>query len=113
MKPLAEQYPAEALAAFRAVDPHFDFNLRAHDSQGKACAGGETMISVDGNGDARSCHFLQPVLGNIYSPDFAQALKPRACSADKCGCHIGYVHLKHLKLDRVFGDGILERVPAR
>ena len=111
VKDLASQYTPQTLAAFRAVDPHFDFNLRAHDSLGKACAGGHTVISVDGQGDARSCHFLRGVLGNIYAPDFAQALKPRACTATKCGCHIGYVHLEHLKLNEVFGEGILERVP--
>ncbi len=113
VKDLATTYPAQALAAFREVDPLFDFNLKAHDSLGKACAGGHTVISVDGQGDARSCHFLRGVLGNIYAPDFASALRPRPCSAQKCGCHIGYVHLEHLKLGEVFGDGLLERVPFR
>lgn len=113
VKELAATYPAEALAAFRAVDPLFDFNLRAHDSLGKACAGGHTVISVDGAGDARSCHFLRGVLGNIYSAEFASVLRPRSCSAEKCGCHIGYVHLAHLKLGDVYGDGLLERVPGR
>jgi MoaA/NifB/PqqE/SkfB family radical SAM enzyme len=111
VKDLASQYTPDTLDAFRSVDPHFDFNLRAHDSLGKACAGGHTVISVDGQGDARSCHFLRGVLGNLYAPDFAQVLKPRACTASKCGCHIGYVHLEHLKLGAVFGEGILERVP--
>lgn len=113
VKDLAAQYPPEALEAFRAVDPLFDFNLKAHDSLGRACAGGHTVVSVDGNGDARSCHFLRGVLGNIYAPDFAATLRPRACTAATCGCHIGYVHLEHLQLDRVFGGGILERVPVR
>lgn len=112
VKDLASTYTAATLDAFRAVDPLFDLNLRAHDSLGKACAGGHTVVSVDGHGDARSCHFLRGVLGNIYAPDFASVLKPRACSAEKCGCHIGYVHLQHLKLGDVFGDGILERVPV-
>lgn len=113
VKDIAGQYTPATLDAFRAVDPLFDFNLKAHDSLGKACAGGHTVISVDGHGDARSCHFLRGVLGNLYAPDFADCLKPRPCSAEKCGCHIGYVHLEHLQLDRVFGPGILERVPQR
>jgi MoaA/NifB/PqqE/SkfB family radical SAM enzyme len=112
VKSLSDAYSPATLEAFRGVDPHFDFNLRAHDSLGKACAGGHTMISVDGNGDARSCHFLRGVLGNIYSPGFASTLAPRPCAAEKCGCHIGYVHLEHLGLEKVFGAGILERVPA-
>lgn len=28
-----------------------------------------------------------------------------------CGCHLGYVNLKHLKLRDVFDDGLLERMP--
>jgi hypothetical protein len=109
VKPLSDAYPPAALEAFRSVDPLFDFNLRAHDSFGRACGGGHSVISVDGQGDARSCHFLKSVLGNIYSPGFEQTLAPRACTAQKCGCHIGYVHLKHLGLEQVFGDRILER----
>jgi MoaA/NifB/PqqE/SkfB family radical SAM enzyme len=111
VKDLAGGYAEADLDSFRRLDPLFDFNLRAHDSLGRRCAGGHTVISVDGRGDARSCHFLKPVLGNVYSPDFAAALAPRTCSAEKCGCHIGYVHLEPLGLERVFGDGILERVP--
>ncbi|MEO0844412.1 MAG: radical SAM protein, partial [Cyanobacteria bacterium J06643_5] len=34
------------------------------------------------------------------------------CSNDTCHCHIGYVHLDYLELDKVFGDGILERIPV-
>ena len=80
------------------MDPHFDFNLRAHDSLGRACVGGHTVVSVDGT----VMRAAVIVLGNIHSPDFAQALAPRACTAAKCGCHIGYVHLEHLKLAEVF-----------
>jgi hypothetical protein len=55
---------------------------------------------------------VREFLGNIYAPDFEQALRPRPCSKETCGCHIGYVHLDYLELDRVFGSGILERVPV-
>lgn len=111
VKSLAGTYSADDLAAFTRVDPLFRVNLAAHPSKGRACRGGETVISVDGEGTVRSCHFLRAPLGNLYAPDFAQALKPRACAADTCGCHIGYVHLDYLELEQVFGAGILERVP--
>lgn len=111
VKSLAETYTANELALFTRVDPLFPLNVKAHPSKGRACRGGETVISVDGEGTVRSCHFLRAPLGNLYAPDFEQVLKARPCSAESCGCHIGYVHLDYLGLEQVFGSGILERVP--
>jgi hypothetical protein len=107
-----EPYTPEDLARFTRVDPLFPVNNTRHPSLGRACRGGESVISVDGEGTARRCHFIDEPIGNIYAPDFDAALRPRACSKATCGCHIGYVHLEYLELDRVFGSGILERVPA-
>lgn len=113
VKSLADEYTADDLSLFTRVDSLFPLNLRAHPSKGRACRGGETVISVDGDGTVRSCHFIRAPLGNLYAPDFDQVLKARPCSADTCGCHIGYVHLDYLGLEQVFGSGILERVPKR
>ncbi len=113
VKDLASQYTPEVLQAFTALDPLFPLNLKAHPSLGKACAGGQTVLSIDGDGVARRCHFLREPLGNLYEPDFESKLGPRACTAATCGCHIGYVHLEYLGLQQVFGRGILERVPQR
>ncbi|MCY1014948.1 STM4011 family radical SAM protein [Pyxidicoccus sp. MSG2] len=107
-----EPYTPEDVARFTRVDPLFPVNNTRHPSLGRACRGGESVISVDGEGTARRCHFIDEPIGNIYTPDFDAALKPRACSKATCGCHIGYVHLEYLELDRVFGSGILERVPV-
>ena len=107
-----EPYTPEDIARFTRVDPLFPVNNTRHPSLGRACRGGESVISVDGEGTARRCHFIDEAIGNIYAPDFDAALKPRPCSKAVCGCHIGYVHLEYLELDRVFGSGILERVPA-
>ncbi|MFP2927332.1 STM4011 family radical SAM protein [Pyxidicoccus sp. 3LG] len=107
-----EPYTPEDVARFTRVDPLFPVNNTRHPSLGRACRGGESVISVDGEGTARRCHFIDEPIGNIYSPDFDAALKPRPCSKATCGCHIGYVHLEYLELDRVFASGILERVPA-
>jgi hypothetical protein len=112
VKDLASQYTPEVLKAFTDLDPLFPLNLKAHPSLGKACAGGETVLSVDGDGVARSCHFIREPIGNLYDADFEATLVPRACTAATCGCHIGYVHLEYLGLQQVFGRGILERVPA-
>jgi hypothetical protein len=105
-------YTPEDVAWLTAIDPLFPVNNQRHASVGRACRTGEQVISVDGDGTMRRCHFVKEPIGNLYAPDFAAALRPRPCSAATCGCHIGYVHMPHLGLDRVFGDGILERVPA-
>ncbi len=112
VKDLAAKYTSDDLAAFTEVDSLFSFNLKAHPSLGKACRGGSTVISVDGEGTARSCHFIREPIGNIYEPNFAEALTPRPCTAMTCGCHIGYVHLEYLELEKVFRTGILERNPG-
>ncbi|MDC0709630.1 STM4011 family radical SAM protein [Stigmatella sp. ncwal1] len=105
-------YTPEDVARFSRVDPLFPVNNTRHPSLGRACRGGESVISVDGEGTARRCHFIPEPIGNIYAPDFDAALKPRLCSKQTCGCHIGYVYLEYLALDRVFGSGILERIPT-
>lgn len=104
-------YAADEIEFFSSIDPHFRTNLIAHPSLGRSCRGGESVVSVDGEGTARRCHFIPTPIGNIYEPGFEAALRPRGCSNDSCGCHIGYVHLDYLELEKVYGSGLLERVP--
>lgn len=105
--------PAEEdIARFERVDPLFRINTRRHPSLGRSCRAGASVISVDGDGTMRRCHFVREVIGNLYEPGFEAALKERPCPNVTCGCHIGYVHLDDLGLYPVFGDGILERIPA-
>ncbi len=107
-----DYYTAGELARLTAFDPWFPLNNRRHASRGRACRTGHTVFSVDGAGDARRCHFVRDIIGNIYAPDFAARLQPRPCPAETCGCHIGYAHLEHLELEKVFGAGLLERIPS-
>lgn len=102
-------YDAAQVAQLTAVDPLFGYNLTPAASLGADCAAGHDAVSVDGDGNVRRCHFLPEVIGNLYSADFEQCLRPRACSNASCTCHIGYVHRRDLPLARIFGDGVLER----
>jgi len=106
-----EYYDSELIDQFTQIDPLFPVNNQRHPSFGKPCNTGHSVISVDGMGDIRRCHFIKDVIGNLYSSDLAQILKPRDCSNQTCGCHIGYVHMPHLKMESVFGDSLLERIP--
>ena len=112
VKKLGPTYTPDDLKFFESVDPLFRFNLTPHPSKGQACQAGESVISVDGDGTARRCHFIASPIGNLYDAHFESALTPRACSNDTCGCHIGYVHLDYLELHKVFGTGLLERIPT-
>lgn len=94
-----------------AMDPWFPLNNRYHTSLNRPCRTGLSAFTVDGHGDMRRCHFVKTVLANIYEPGFESALKPRPCSTATCGCHIGYIHLEELGLDKIFGNGLLERIP--
>jgi MoaA/NifB/PqqE/SkfB family radical SAM enzyme len=104
-------YTGAEAAAWTDLDPLFGHSRDPHPSKGLPCRTGETVISVDGEGTVRRCHFVPAVLGNLYDGTFRTALKPRACPLDLCDCHIGYVHLEPLGLYDVFRDGVLERIP--
>jgi MoaA/NifB/PqqE/SkfB family radical SAM enzyme len=112
-KRVADYYAADEVDRIAAVDPLFELNLQVYKSHGRSCRAGEEMIVVDGNGDVRRCHFVRDVIGNIYDPAFETILKPRPCSGEICRCHIGYVHMRDLDLYTLFGNGVLERIPAQ
>jgi len=104
-------YHETDIARWKAVDPHFGLSAQPHQSLGLSCRTGEHVISVRGDGSITRCHFVDEPLGNLYDGALRAALRPRPCPRPTCDCHIGYVHLEALRLDRVFGEGVLERVP--
>ncbi len=108
----SERYEPEDIARFERIDPLFRTNTIEHPSLGRACRAGASVVSVDGGGDVRRCHFVDEVIGNLYDGSFDAALRERPCPNATCGCHIGYVHLDDLALYRTYGSGVLERIPA-
>ncbi len=106
------QYTDAEAAEWAAVDPLFSWSRHAHPSAGRPCRTGESVISVDGDGTVRRCHFVREELGNLYDGSYRAALRPRTCPSQVCDCHIGYVHLETLPLYDVFAGGVLERIPA-
>ncbi|MEH2201758.1 STM4011 family radical SAM protein [Nostoc sp.] len=96
---------------FQSIDPLYELNTQNYPSFGHSCRAGKSAISVDGDGTMRRCHFIKEPIGNIYDSDWQAALVNQPCSNQSCHCHIGYVHLEYLKMNQVFGSGILERIP--
>ena len=111
-KPGLGDLAAEEARRFEAIDPLYPINTVRHPSRGQSCRAGQSVISVDGDGTIRRCHFVRDPIGNLYEPGFEAALVERPCPAATCSCHIGYVHLDALDLYPVFAGGILERIPA-
>ncbi len=107
----SDYYSTADLDAFREVDRLFDYNTKYYPSEGKRCRTGQSVFSLDGEGNMYRCHFIRTRLGNIYEGDFESNLVERACTNATCGCHIGYVHMPELGLNEVFGGGELERIP--
>ncbi|MFJ9211860.1 inner membrane protein [Streptomyces sp. L-9-10] len=105
-------YTDEEADRWTALDPLFPYSRSPHRSAGLPCRTGESVISVDGEGTVRRCHFVRAELGNLYDGSYRRALAPRACPLAVCDCHIGYVHLETLPLYDVFAGGVLERIPA-
>lgn len=107
-------YTDEQARQWAELDPLFAYSRFPHASLGRACRTGETVISVDGDGRVRRCHFVPrddpgQELGNLYDGSFRAVLRPRPCPQQTCDCHIGYVHMPELGLHERFGDGVLER----
>ncbi len=107
-----DYYSSEDVERFEAIDALFSINNANHPSLGRACRCGASVISVYGDGTVRRCHFIQETIGNIYNDDLSKVLQDRPCTNHTCGCHIGYVHMDHLKLYEIYGAGVLERIPA-
>lgn len=105
-------YTDEEADRWTVLDPLFPYSRDPHRSAGMPCRTGESVISVDGDGTVRRCHFVPAELGNLYDGSYRRALGPRACPLAVCDCHIGYVHLETLPLYDVFAGGVLERIPA-
>ncbi|MEV0062311.1 STM4011 family radical SAM protein [Nocardia sp. NPDC050718] len=106
-------YTDDEAARWTAIDTLFPFSRHPHRSAGSPCRTGSSVISVDGDGEVRRCHFVRTPLGNLYDGSYRAALTPRPCPLSVCDCHIGYVHLETLPLYDVFAGGILERIPAQ
>ena len=104
-----QYYSASDLDRLERVDSLFPMNNLRHPSKGKRCLTGESVISADGDGTIRRCHFIRENIGNIYMDNWEA---PLLCTNETCGCHIDYVHMPDLALNAIFGNGILERIPT-
>lgn len=95
-----------------SIDPYFRHNLQYYPTFGRDCATGSEVVAIEGNGDLHRCHFAKGMRGNIFGRNLQELLRREPCPVPTCHCHIGYVHVPHLDLASLYGEGILERIPA-
>ena len=81
----ADYYTPEMVTQLTSIDRLFPLNNQYHASRGEPCRAGSSVISVDGDGTVRRCHFIKTPLGNIYDPDFETCLREWPCANDTCG----------------------------
>jgi hypothetical protein len=108
-----DYYTAAEIERLLRVDPHFLYNLNPAPSLGAPCWTGENVVSVDGDGNVRRCHFVSERLGNLYDGSFTAHLRARPCPNSRCDCYIGYAHRKDLPFQVEYGSGLLERIPSQ
>lgn len=108
-----DYYDDADVARLSRIDPHFRWSLSPPPSLGAPCATGTRVLSVNGDGDVRRCHFVAEPLGNLYDGSFEARLGPRPCPNRTCDCFIGYVHREDLPFATDYAGGQLERVPGR
>jgi MoaA/NifB/PqqE/SkfB family radical SAM enzyme len=113
LQPRPRPYSTEERRFLSGIDPLFELTARKQNSLGQGCRTGETVFTIDGDGDMRRCHFVDAVIGNIYEQNWESALQPRACPNRFCSCYLGIAHLESLQLERIFGTQVLERIPVQ
>ncbi|MDO6525596.1 STM4011 family radical SAM protein [Motilimonas sp. 1_MG-2023] len=99
---------------YAQLDPWFHLNQQNYPSLNRECRASVTSLSMDGEGYIQPCHFVKQSLGNVYQQELHSLLNQHyLCPNQSCDCYIGYRHLPHLKLEKVYGDGLLERIPIK
>lgn len=106
------RYYSEAeVEELSGIDPYFRDNLQDYDSLGQACRAGEDVFYVQGSGMVKRCYQDKRVIGHLYRHSLEQLSQERPCQMKKCGCYIGYIHMKDQPFASRYGERILERVP--
>lgn len=106
------RYYSEAeVEELSGIDPYFRDNLQDYDSLGQACRAGEDVFYVQGSGMVKRCYQDKRVIGHLYRHSLEQLSQERPCQMKKCGCYIGYIHMKDQPFASRYGERLLERVP--
>ncbi|MBW7459095.1 radical SAM protein, partial [Paenibacillus sepulcri] len=105
-----DYYSETDIAFLTGIDPHFQLNAVDYESAGRACNAGYDVFYVQGAGLVKRCYKDRQVIGHLYRDGLEGLSEQRTCKMLCCDCYIGYIHMPELKLDRLYGESILERI---
>ncbi|GGD66397.1 STM4011 family radical SAM protein [Paenibacillus nasutitermitis] len=105
-----DYYSEEDLIFLKGIDPYFEYNRMDYESAGKACKTGYDVFYVQGAGLVKRCYKDRQIIGHLYREGLEGLSQQRACRMSCCDCYIGYIHMPELKLDRLYGGRMLERI---
>ncbi|MEV5030443.1 STM4011 family radical SAM protein [Paenibacillus sp. LPE1-1-1.1] len=105
-------YKDDEISYLTRIDPYFQLNVPDYASLGKRCGAGSNVFYVQGAGIVKRCYSDRKVIGHLYRDGLEGLAEERPCGMKKCGCYIGYIHMPELGMDRIYGDRLLERIPA-
>ncbi|MCS7464012.1 STM4011 family radical SAM protein [Paenibacillus doosanensis] len=105
-----DYYAQDDLELLQSIDPHFMLNAADYESLGRPCKAGCDVFYVQGDGRVKRCYKDRQIIGNLYRDGLEGLSRQRACRMACCDCYIGYIHMPELKLDSVYGNGLLERI---
>jgi hypothetical protein len=109
-QPRPRPYSPQEHLLFSRIDSQFEFTSRRQRSFGQPCRTGQTVFTVDGEGDMRRCHFVDQVIGNIFESGWEDALQPRLCPNRFCSCFLGISQLETVPWEQFYGAQVLERI---
>lgn len=105
-----DYYTNEDVSFLSDIDPHFAVNTLDYESLGQACSAGSHVFYVQGAGLVKRCYKDRSVIGNLYRDGLDGLSAIRSCRMKVCDCYIGYIHMPQLKLQEIYGSGLLERI---
>jgi MoaA/NifB/PqqE/SkfB family radical SAM enzyme len=81
-----DYYTPADIDLFTQIDRLFPINNQVYDTLGKPCRTGHKVITVDGEGTMRRCHFIPESIGNIYDANIPQNLSKPSLSLSYWVC---------------------------
>lgn len=90
-KPATGRFRDDEVASLVAIDPDVGAELRPVRSQGRACATGDAVWMVEGDGTIVRCHLVDQRIGDLY--DGGVTAPPGPCPRGSCHCFVGYAFL--------------------
>jgi hypothetical protein len=101
------RYTSDQIAALSAIDPDFPLEIRPVVSRGRACATGDGVWMIDGDGEITRCHLIERRIGNLY--DGGPGAAPGPCTRGSCHCFVGYAFLEETGIWRRWQAGFVTR----